>query len=182
MGQLTPLRRLNVKNVVLYFALVATICFAIPARASDAGRIAEVAERGADVMPFDLKATTHIFTNTDRGGAQSVVAKDPSDLVQVDLVRRHLKDIQTQFKNGDFSGPSHIHGQEMPGLTQIKKAKPGQIEMTYITVPGGAKVTYSTSVPALVKALHTWFDAQLTDHGADAVAGHHHDHGSMMKR
>lgn len=170
------------KKFVCYLALLATVCLPFLARAVDTGRIAEVAERGADVMPFDLKATTHIFTSTDTGGAQSVVAKYPNDLVEVDLVRKHLKDIQTQFKNGDFSGPSHIHGQDMPGVAQIKAAKRGQIKMIYTNVPGGAMVTYSTSVPGLVKALHAWFDAQLSDHGADAMAGHHHDHGSMMKR
>lgn len=31
--------------------------------AADADRQAEVAQRGAEVMPFSLKATTHIFTN-----------------------------------------------------------------------------------------------------------------------
>jgi hypothetical protein len=34
-----------------------------------------------------------------------------------------------------------------------------------------------------VAALHQWFDAQLSDHGADAMAGHmHHDHGVMSKQ
>lgn len=167
------------KKFVLYLAIAITACLSIHAQASDAGRIAEVAERGADVMPFDLKATTHIFTKTNKGGVQSVVAKDPSDPVQVDLIRKHLKDIQLNFAKGDFSDPSHIHGQDMPGLEELKEAKPGQIKMDYANVPGGAKVTYSTSVPKLVKALHAWFGAQLSDHGADAMAGHHHDHGSM---
>jgi hypothetical protein len=31
----------------------------------------------------------------------------------------------------------------------------------------------------LVGALHKWFDAQLSDHGADAMEGHHHDHAKM---
>jgi hypothetical protein len=38
-------------------------------------------------------------------------------------------------------------------------------------------------------ALHQWFDAQLSDHGPDAMAGHlhmhehahDHDHDAMMK-
>ena len=33
-----------------------------------AERQAAVAEAGADVMPFDLDATTHVFTTTDNGG------------------------------------------------------------------------------------------------------------------
>lgn len=166
---------------VSYLTLVAAVCLPFATQAADPQRIAEVAKRGADVMPFDLKATTHVFTKTDTGGVQSVVAKDPDDRAQVDLVRKHLKEIQEQFLKGDFSGPSHIHGGEMPGLAQLQSAKPGQIKMAYMDVPGGAQVTYSTSEPELVAALYSWFDAQLSDHGADAMAGHHHDHGAIPK-
>ena len=31
----------------------------------------------------------------------------------------------------------------------------------------------------LVAALHQWFDAQLSDHGKDAVQGHAHHDGTM---
>ena len=47
----------------------------------------------------------------------------------------------------------------------------------------GAELTYRTADPKLVAALHKWFNAQLSDHGADAMAGHqHHDHGAMIKK
>ena len=135
-------------------------------------------------MPFSLKATTHVFTKTPEGGIQRVVAKSAADEQQVKLVREHLRDIQTQFLNGDFSGPTHIHGAEMPGLADLKTAKPGQIAIDYKAVPAGAELTYRTSDPKLASALHRWFDAQLSDHGADAMAGHmhHHDHEAMMKK
>ena len=148
--------------------------------AADSQRQTEVAKLGADVMPFSLKATTHIFTKTAEGGSQSVIAKNASDSEQVKLVREHLHDIQTQFLKGDFSGPSHIHGRDMPGLAELKAAKPGQITIDYKDVEGGAELGYRTTDAKLVGALHTWFDAQLSDHGSDAMAGHHHhDHGSM---
>ena len=171
------------KRFVSYFTLVTAVCLPFATQAADPQRIAEVAKRGVDVMPFDLKATTHIFAKTGTGGVQSVVAKDPGDAMQVDLVRKHLKKIQEQFVKGDFSGPSHIHGRDMPGLAQLQSARPGQIKMAYSDVPGGAQVTYSTSTPELVAALHSWFDAQLSDHGVDSIADHHyeHDHGAMLK-
>jgi hypothetical protein len=136
-------------------------------------RQAEVAARGADVMPFDLAATTHIFTRLQDGGTQRVIAKDSSDAAQIKLVRAHLHDIQRQFQKGDFSGPSHIHGTDMPGLAQLHAARPGQISIDYRDVKGGAELTYRTRDPKLVGALHQWFDAQLSDHGADAMAGDH---------
>ena len=155
-------------------ALAATTSLPVTAQAADAERLAGVARRGTDVMPFDIKATTHLFTKTDRGGVQRVVTRNSSDAVQVELVRKHLHAIQAQFLKGDFSGPSHIHGQDMPGLAQLNAAKAGEIKMTYRDVPAGAQVTYSTQLPELVAALHAWFDAQLADHGSDAMAGHHH--------
>jgi hypothetical protein len=108
-----------------------------------------------------------------------VVAKDPADARQVALVRRHLREIRTQFAAGDFSGPSHIHGAAMPGLAALKAARPGQVTVHYREVPGGAELAYRSADAALVSALHAWFDAQLSDHGPDATAGHHHPgHGA----
>lgn len=139
---------------------------------ADAQRQAEVAGRGKDVMPFSLAATTHIFSKTAEGGTQQVVTKKSNDVAQVKLARAHLQEIRDQFLKGDFSGPSHIHGQDMPGLADLKAAKPGQIAIAYKDVKGGGQLTYRTQDASLVAALHKWFDAQLADHGKDAMEGH----------
>ena len=172
------------KSVILQATLATIIALSQSAYAADAQRQAEVAKLGPDVMPFNLKATTHIFTKTADGGVQRVVAKSAADVQQVKLVRRHLHDIQTEFLEGDFSGPEHIHGAEMPGLADLKAAGRGQVAIKYRDVDAGAELTYRTSDAKLVTALHQWFDAQLSDHGADAMAGHaqHHDPGAMMKQ
>ena len=34
------------------------------------------------------------------------------------------------------------------------------------------EIVYRSDEPRLVAALHQWFDAQLSDHGHDAMAGH----------
>ena len=146
----------------------------------DAQRQAGVSQRGKDVMPFSLAATTHIFSKGVDGGVQQVVAKNSNDNAQVILVRQHLQQIREEFLKGDFSNPTHIHGQSMPGLADLQAAKPGQISIDYKDVNGGAKLTYKTGMPRLVSALHTWFDAQLSDHGMDAMKGHDH-HGEMKK-
>ena len=171
------------KKNLTAFACAAAAVLSGPAGAADAQRQAEVAKRGPDVMPFSLKATQHVFTKTPEGGVQRVVARNTTDSEQVKLVRGHLRDIQTQFLKGDFSGPAHIHGVEMPGLADLKAAKPSQIAIDYKEVAGGAELTYRTADARLATALHSWFDAQVSDHGPDAMAGHmHNDHGSMMKR
>jgi hypothetical protein len=187
------------KSDVMFFALSAMSCVANAqtmdatmmdhskmdhsahmAMMADAQRQSEVANRGKDVMPFTLAATTHIFTKDAKGGVQRVVAKKSSNAAQVKLVRKHLQEIREQFLQGDFSGPSHIHGQDMPGLAALKEAKPGQIDIAYQDVKGGAELWYKTKDSDLVAALHQWFDAQLSDHGKDAMEGH--NHADMMKK
>jgi hypothetical protein len=148
-----------------------------------AERTAEVAQRGGHVMPFDLAATVHVFTRLDDGGVQRVVARQPGDSQQVTLVRAHLRDIRGQFLASDFSGPAHIHGTDMPGLAELQAAAPGQLDIAYRDVEGGAELHYTTRDLALVAAVHRWFDAQLSDHGPDAMAGHDHghDHGHTTR-
>ena len=167
-----------VKSFVIFILTLSAICF-VPysSFAADKARQEVVAERGAGVMPFDLKATTHIFTKIKKGGTQQVVVKNASDATQIALIRKHLKKIAAQFSRGDFSDPSHIHGTEMPGLAELKTAQPGEIKIRYRKLKKGAEIIYTTKNPKLVEALHQWFDAQLADHGNDAMAGHDH---SMM--
>jgi hypothetical protein len=167
------------KPTFLLLALTFAAATAL-AQPADPQRQAEVARRGGDVMPFSLAATQHVFTKTAQGGTQRVIARDPRDTAQVKLVRRHLRDIQAEFRRGDFSGPAHIHGEDMPGLAQLKAAKPGDVAISYRDVRGGAELAYRTDKPELVAAIHSWFDAQLSDHGHDAMAGHEHHHGGMQ--
>jgi hypothetical protein len=138
--------------------------------ASLAERQAEVAERGAEVMPFDLDRTTHVFTERPNGGVQVVTADDPDDAEQVRLVRAHLGDEAEAFAGGDFGDPASIHGDEMPGIAALE-AGVDRITVTYADVPAGGQLTYTTSDPELVEALHAWFDAQVSDHGSHAEHG-----------
>ena len=124
----------------------------------------EVANRGAQVMPFSLERTVHIFTKTKSGGLQQVIAKDPSDTPQIDLIRDHLSMISKQFAQGNFAAPASIHGSDMPGLAELEKARPGQLRIEYKELPDGAQIEYSSDSPGLVEAIHRWFDAQLADH------------------
>jgi len=62
----------------------------------------------------------------------------------------------------------------MPGLAQLKSAKPGEIRILYTNVDDGGKIEYFAKRPELIAAIHQWFDAQLSDHGADAMEGHDH--------
>ena len=124
----------------------------------------EIERRGAQVMPFSLERTLHIFTKTKSGGVQQVVVKDSSDTRQIALIREHLNKISKEFAQGNFSDPANIHGNDMPGLSGLEKARPGQLRITYKDLPNGAQIEYSSDNPDLIDAIHRWFDAQLADH------------------
>jgi hypothetical protein len=141
-------------------------------------RLNEVTQRGMHVMPFDLKQTQHIFNKTETGGVQQVIAKDAGNSKQIELIRQHLTKISGEFSHGDFSDPEKIHGKEMPGLAVLRTAKLGQLHVRYLELPNGAEITYSAEDKTLVAAIHQWFDAQLADHGSDAMPGM--NHGNMQ--
>jgi hypothetical protein len=121
-------------------------------------------------MPFDLEATTHTFAPTEDGGVQTVVTDDPADQEQIALVRSHLQEEASLFRAGDFGDPATIHGHDMPGLS-ILEASATKLTITYRNLPAGGEVTYRSDDPAVVEALHVWFEAQLMDHGEDAESG-----------
>ena len=131
-------------------------------------RQADVAARGRQVMPFDLEETTHVFQKMDDGGLQRVTANDPSNTTQIELIQAHLQEEAKKFQNGDFSSPAQIHGHEMPGLADLRTGA-SQIDVHYTPLSDGGQIRYTTSEPTLLSALHHWFEAQLSDHGAHAT-------------
>lgn len=156
-------------------SLLIALSVAIPAHAEEKAseqRLDEVAQRGSHVMPFNLEQTTHVFSKTEKGGLQQVITKDISIIKQIKLIREHLSKISQEFIRGDFSDPAKIHGEGMPGLSELRAAQPGQIKIVYKELPNGAEINYSTDDANLIEAIHKWFDAQLSDHARHAIPGH----------
>lgn len=151
----------------------ASVAFAVatPAIAqstvSPTARQAEVERRGTAVMPFDQKRTMHLFRQTPSGGVQMVMSTD-GDSAQIELIRSHLRQEAANFAGGDYSDPIAIHDAQMPGLALLRTA--GQkIVIAYQELPEGAQITFTTSDPVSLKALHDWFAAQVSDHGSHAM-------------
>jgi len=158
-----------VRAIVMLAAVALVALSACDQGASDpkATRQAQVEARGATVMPFDQKKTTHVFHKTASGGVQQVVAKDPAATQQIRLVRSHLQKEATRFAAGNFTDPMAIHGMQMPGIATLRSGA-SLVHVEYSTILRGARIVYRTTEPALVTALHNWFDAQLMDHGSNA--------------
>jgi hypothetical protein len=155
---------------VVVVAVIALALLASCSRGTDGDRQATVASIGAQVMPFDLERTTHAFDKTATGGTQIVTADVAEDLRQIDLIREHLREEQVSFSHGDYSDPARVHGMDMPGVSELA-AGYQRITVTYRDEPAGARLTYETSDPALIDAIHRWFDRQVMDHGDHARAG-----------
>jgi hypothetical protein len=163
----------------VYLAIAAVLAVAVSAVAyvllsqdgptgpSPAERQSQIAAKGRRVMPFDLDRTTHRFDKSDSGGVQSVIADDPQDQRQIELIREHLTKEAGGFAQGDFGDPASIHGTDMPGLQDLQRGH-DRVEVRYTQLPDGARINYTTSDSSLVHALHAWFDAQVSDHGSHA--------------
>ena len=121
------------------------------------------------VMPFDIDKTVHVFKMTESGGVQKVIAKDAGADVQIALIQQHLKHEAERFQRGDFSDPATLHGADMPGLEDLRAGAPA-IKISYEACAAGAAITFETNDLHLITAIHRWFGAQLSEHGADARA------------
>jgi hypothetical protein len=123
-----------------------------------------------EVMPFDVAKTVHVFRMTEDGGVQRVVVRGKDrDARQIALIRQHLEHEAMQFQMGNFGDPAQLHGQSMPGLAELH-AGAAAIKVAYKQLPDGGEIDFSTSDIKLVTAIHRWFGAQLSEHGADAKA------------
>ena len=131
----------------------------------------EVAQRGVTVMPFDLEKTIHTFHRLGDGGRQTVTAKDAKDKKQIALIQEHLQHEAARFEKGDFGDPAKIHGEDMPGLKALQ-AGSGDVDVRYQPLADGGEVRYTAVKPGLVKAIHDWFGAQVSDHGRHARDSH----------
>jgi hypothetical protein len=114
----------------------------------------------------------HTFTPTADGLVETVetTAAVPGgadggvDPAQVEAIRAHLRQEAERFGAGDFSDPARIHGDDMPGLAELR-AGHDRLDVAYTEVAAGARLTYTSADPALVAALHAWGRAQSMDHG-----------------
>jgi len=57
----------------------------------------------------------------------------------------------------------------MPGLAALQAGASG-IKVAYKALPIGGEITFTTKDLHLLTAIHRWFGAQLSEHGADARA------------
>jgi hypothetical protein len=144
-------------------------------------QIEDVQQRVQQAVPYALDQTLQTFSKTVHGGVLHVVAKSADDTRQIKLIQAYLLKMANDFKKGDFSETERMHGADMPGLAQLKKAETDDIKYDYKVLVNGAQIHYSTEYPQYVQALHEWLDAQASDHGNDVIPEHIQHHSTPVE-
>lgn len=111
----------------------------------------------AVVPSFDSRAAELTLRKTDGGGVEVAVARDATDAAQVERLRAFLREQVTQFQRGHYQDPAKEHGMVMPGSQELEAAY-SNVQVAYTDLLAGGEITYVASDPALVDALHAWFD------------------------
>jgi hypothetical protein len=150
--------------------LVATSILLSSSNASAQTTQEHVHDMSSGVMPFEMDKTVHVFEMTSTGGVQQVIIRNETDEDQLAMIRQHLAHEAQLFQNGNFGDPEKLHGENMPGLDALREGA-SEIRIFYSPIPLGAEIHFETNDIHLITAIHRWFGAQLSEHGADATSG-----------
>ncbi|AMK79085.1 hypothetical protein A1342_07645 [Methylomonas methanica] len=126
--------------------------------------------------PYPADQVELSFIRTLHGGVQYVLAKSTNNVELINLIQAHLSTSAEQFKRGDFSVAELMHGFIMPGLAQLKLAKPDDIKFEYRALENGGKIHYSSDYPQFVSALHEWLEARAREHSNTDIPDHKLQH------
>ena len=121
-----------------------------------------------EIKPFDARKTKQIFQLLLNGGLQTVVAVNAEDQEQIGLIQARLKERAEKFQNGDFSDAVMIPGDETPELAEMRLGVK-QITIRYDPMSDGGQISYSSANPELVKSIHRWLMAQLSEQSKNAA-------------
>jgi hypothetical protein len=130
---------------------------------------AELQERGRAAMGVDQYTSTHRFDALSDGG-RIELQRDVDDPDGIATIRKHLQEIVTAFRQGDFGIPGLVHAQQVPG-TAVMARKKDMITYTYSELPRGGQIRLTTSDHEALHAIHDFIAFQRSDHRA---GGHEH--------
>ena len=126
-------------------------------------REAEMKKRGAAAMGFDQDRVAHHFRLTPGGGTIRVEVKDRSDAATLAAIRSHLRQIATDFAEGDFEAPFATHAELPPGAGIMQQFK-SAIGYEYVETPGGGEVRIVAADEHAVAGVHEFLRYQIREH------------------
>ncbi len=86
-----------------------------------------------------------------------------SDVKTIDEIRSHVKDIQYEFSQGNFTKPFYIHAQIVPGADIMAKKK-DLIQYSVKNMDGGSILILTTNDTELLNAIRQFMNFQSSQH------------------
>jgi hypothetical protein len=120
-------------------------------------------ERGDIAMGFNQSKIHHHFMATSSGGEIMIMSTNMSDIKTINEIRSHVKDIQYEFSQGNFTKPFYIHAQVVPG-TDIMTAKRDLIQYSIQDIDGGSVLILTTNDTELLDAIKQFMNFQSSQH------------------
>ena len=120
-------------------------------------------ERGNVAMGFNQSKIHHHFMATSTGGEIMIMSANTSDTQVIDEIRSHVKDIQYEFSQGNFTKPFYIHAQVVPG-TDIMTTKRDLIQYSIKDIDGGSILILRTNDTELLEAIQQFMNFQSSQH------------------
>ena len=130
---------------------------------------AAMQERGRKAMGVDQYTSSHRFDALPNGGRIRLV-RDKIDSAGVAQIRAHIREIARAFESGDFSTPSFVHMQTVPG-TSVMRAKRAAITYEPRDLPRGAELVIRTKDRDALNAIHQFMAFQRQEHHAEGSSG-----------
>lgn len=115
-------------------------------------------------MPFDLELAHFTLDANDQGGIMTISTDSEFRADEIQRVREYLREVQQEFRAGNFEDPETIQGADTPGLAKLA-AGAEDLQIAYVDLPDGGRLILRSDRPDLVDAVHRWFDAMLVDFG-----------------
>jgi hypothetical protein len=142
-------------------------------RSSDSA-YAAVQERGKSVMGVDQYASKHVFEDLPDGGRILLERDDATDTAAISQIRAHMRQVASDFRNGNFAKPFAVHAMAVPGA-DVMSALKADIEYTTVDRARGAEVRITSSDSAAIDAVHRFLAFQRSDHraaGSESMESH----------
>ena len=120
-------------------------------------------QRGNMAMGFNQTMIHHHFMSTPTGGEIMIMSTNMSDVKTIDEIRSHVKEIQYEFSQGNFTKPFYIHAQIVPG-TDVMTAKKDLINYSIKDIDGGSILILTTNDTQVLNAIQQFMNFQSSQH------------------
>ena len=149
--------------ILAAFLLPAGLPGAAPGKGTVAFNQTAMLERGGVEMGFDQMKIHHHFVATPTGGEIMIMSTNMSDAATIGEIRSHVREIQREFSEGNFTRPFFIHAEHVPG-TGVMSAKKDLIRYSIRDIDGGSVLVLSTNDTQLLGAIQQFMQFQGSQH------------------